>query len=311
MTFEFVRLRLRFRAAGSLHFPPGKAGNVLRGALGMVLGQGLFAPTSLAGPSGLADPPRPFVLRAVHLDGCTIPRGSEFHFDVHLFDARDDARRQFVAAFAHWGARAELLSVERRSQTIDLDPPPEPAARVRVEFITPTELKSDGQLVARPEFAVAFARLRDRISALRALYGPGPLDIDFRGLGERAASVRLAACDLRWHITERRSSRTGQVHPLGGFTGLADFHGDLGEFLPYLRAGQFTGVGRQTVWGKGEIGLQVHSGPGLCATCKHTSVIRSDRGSVFYLCQLSATDPRFPKYPRLPVLTCPGYKRRA
>jgi hypothetical protein len=39
--------------------------------------------------------------------------------------------------------------------------------------------------------------------------------------------------------------------------------------------------------------------------------IRSDRGSVFLLCLLSKTDPRFPKYPRLPVLSCAGYSRRA
>jgi hypothetical protein len=37
--------------------------------------------------------------------------------------------------------------------------------------------------------------------------------------------------------------------------------------------------------------------------------MESDRGSVFYLCQLSATDARFPKYPRLPVLQCSGYQK--
>ena len=37
----------------------------------------------------------------------------------------------------------------------------------------------------------------------------------------------------------------------------------------------------------------------------------SDRGSVFYLCQLSKVDSSFPKYPRLPVLECAGYKRNA
>ena len=46
---------------------------------------------------------------------------------------------------------------------------------------------------------------------------------------------------------------------------------------------------------------------GLCFHCKHAKVIDSDRGSRFYLCQVSATDPRFPKYPRLPVVLCSGY----
>lgn len=49
---------------------------------------------------------------------------------------------------------------------------------------------------------------------------------------------------------------------------------------------------------------------GLCDTCVHVRVIRSDRGSLFYLCTLSATDPRFPKYPRLPVISCPGYQTK-
>ena len=41
---------------------------------------------------------------------------------------------------------------------------------------------------------------------------------------------------------------------------------------------------------------------GLCADCSNVKVMRSDRDSVFYLCQLSFTDSRFPKYPALPVL---------
>jgi len=37
-------------------------------------------------------------------------------------------------------------------------------------------------------------------------------------------------------------------------------------------------------------------------------IMKSDRGSTFYMCQLSVTDPAFPKYPRLPVLRCVGYE---
>jgi len=49
------------------------------------------------------------------------------------------------------------------------------------------------------------------------------------------------------------------------------------------------------------------SSVGLCATCRHARVIRSAKGSVFYSCELSRTDPCFVKYPRLPVLTCQGH----
>jgi hypothetical protein len=47
---------------------------------------------------------------------------------------------------------------------------------------------------------------------------------------------------------------------------------------------------------------------GLCAECQHARQIKSDRGAVFWMCQLSLTDVSFPKYPRLPVLQCSGYE---
>ena len=47
---------------------------------------------------------------------------------------------------------------------------------------------------------------------------------------------------------------------------------------------------------------------GLCATCANAKIVTSSRGSEFVMCQLSFTDPDFPRYPPLPVLTCRGYQ---
>ena len=49
---------------------------------------------------------------------------------------------------------------------------------------------------------------------------------------------------------------------------------------------------------------------GLCATCVHQKELHNDRGSVFSMCLRGLTDPAYPKYPRLPVLRCPGYEER-
>ncbi len=49
---------------------------------------------------------------------------------------------------------------------------------------------------------------------------------------------------------------------------------------------------------------------GLCADCVHARSVESSRGSVFLLCELSRSDPRFAKYPPLPVLSCPGYQKK-
>ena len=128
-----------------------------------------------------------------------------------------------------------------------------------LEQVTPTELKSGQQIAATPDFAILAARARDRISTLRALYGDGPLEIDFRAFGERARAVRMTRCEIRNLDIRRRSSRTGQVHPIGGFIGEAEYEGDLAEFVPYLKAAKWTGVGRQTVWGKGEIEIAIQA----------------------------------------------------
>src|SRR4051794_2753756 len=49
---------------------------------------------------------------------------------------------------------------------------------------------------------------------------------------------------------------------------------------------------------------------GLCADCQHARRVASERGSVFWLCQYSAIDARFPKYPPLPVIRCAAYASR-
>jgi len=49
---------------------------------------------------------------------------------------------------------------------------------------------------------------------------------------------------------------------------------------------------------------------GLCETCQWVRIVTNRRGSVFYRCSRAETDPRFVRYPPLPVLECPGYERR-
>jgi hypothetical protein len=46
---------------------------------------------------------------------------------------------------------------------------------------------------------------------------------------------------------------------------------------------------------------------GLCDRCRHAGVVTNDRGSRFVRCARADADPRFPKYPRLPVRECAGF----
>ena len=292
LTFDLCSARFQFTAQEPIHFPAGKPGNILRGAFGSIfrdiacapecpgrLGGNIrecerrascayariFEPASTgAGPSGLADWPRPFVFRASHLDGRTVQPGERFWFDVNLFEAQNPPVDDFAQAFAALGTeglgprrgRADFVSSTPTPVSIPLDHAPTSVKRLRVRFKTPTELKSRDERAAQPEFGILFARIRDRLSTLRALYGAGALPIDFRAMGERAAAVRMTRCELAHVDAERRSSRTGQVHTIGGFVGVAEYEGELAEFVPYLEAARWTGVGRQCVWGKGEVWLE-------------------------------------------------------
>src|ERR1039457_5331739 len=236
-TFEFYRFRFHFRALDQVHFPRGKSANVVRGAFGTVLRDAvppdvytrLFEPgcSLRAAPTGLADWPRPFVLRVAHLDGLTVPPGDSFYLDAHVFALHQPTLVHFRAALSRLAekglgpgrGRAELerteqLDVAGVAQAVwetsaapivaSLDPEPSPVDIVTVRFQTPTELTSAGGLAERPEFPIVFARLRDRISTLRSLYGAGALDIDFKGLGERAARIELRRGDLAWEQVQRK-----------------------------------------------------------------------------------------------------------
>ena len=46
---------------------------------------------------------------------------------------------------------------------------------------------------------------------------------------------------------------------------------------------------------------------GLCAHCRFARVQTTARGGRFWRCLRSDDDPRFPRYPRLPITACPGY----
>lgn len=47
--------------------------------------------------------------------------------------------------------------------------------------------------------------------------------------------------------------------------------------------------------------------PGLCGRCRHARILTSPK-SAFVRCGLAAEDPRFPRYPPLPVTSCTGYE---
>jgi hypothetical protein len=163
-----------------------------------------------------------------------------------------------------------------------------PPALLTIRFLTPTYLKSEGQPVRQPEFHHLFKRVRDRLNALCTFYGPGPIDADFKGLGQAAEKVRTVKCDVHWQERSRRSSKTGQRHELSGFTGECVYEFSTNdseipnlELLKWIVCGEFLHAGRHTAWGNGRYHVSEENASSAVITRRAaTRPLPSTRGGV-------------------------------
>jgi hypothetical protein len=221
--------------------------------------------------SGFRDPPRPFVLRVAEPEAIAdqqtgLLQMGRLQIRLHLF-VRDPSligafgngvKTMAAQGFAFGKLKvSEFAETPPRIVTVPLDALESAPEQIRIDFLSPTELKHEGQLLTEPHFLPLLNRARDRILFLMTQYTPesagqdhGPLAVK---LAEAAAQVRLIDSSIERVSEKRTSTRTGQTHPLGGFVGTANYEGDFRLLLPWLLAAELSGVGRQTVWGKGAI----------------------------------------------------------
>lgn len=122
---------------------------------------------------------------------------------------------------------------------------------VTLEFLTPTRLRQDADLVVRPEFATLATALLRRISVLAEAHCGGQPPRDPRSILATARDVRVLNADLRWHDWERYSARQQTRMALGGFVGRVTLAGPLAPWWPLLRLGEVLHVGKGTAFGLG------------------------------------------------------------
>lgn len=136
--------------------------------------------------------------------------------------------------------------------------PSNPSTRnsVSLRFLTPTRLKFEERLTDDPEFHILIRNLLRRLSALSYFHCGKRLTLDFKGLIERAGAVKTVERDLRWMDWERYSHRQETKMKLGGFVGGITFQGQLEEFWPFLRLGEWVHVGKGTTFGLGQYRIE-------------------------------------------------------
>ncbi len=128
--------------------------------------------------------------------------------------------------------------------------------QVRMIFLTPTRITLKGKLCRRPEFDVIVRSLLRRLWFL-SYFHDQPIEIDHRSFINAARQIELKEAVLAgadWEHFSRRQNRTVEYT---GITGWAIYTGELGQFLPLLRAGEILHIGKNTTFGMGKYQLEV------------------------------------------------------
>ncbi|MDP2643536.1 MAG: CRISPR system precrRNA processing endoribonuclease RAMP protein Cas6, partial [Desulfobacterales bacterium] len=228
--------------------------------------------------------PHPFVLRPPETQKQSFSKDDELVFNLLLFGDLNKRLPYFIYAFQQAGRRGigkringrrpkfSLKQVSARgfeiysdatetieqadaveTLSVNRENVPQQASRVRLELKTPLRLKFNNRIERDLPFHVLVRAMLRRISSLFTAYAGGEPDLDYKGLLERAATIRTQDNQLFWHDWERYSNRQKQRMPMSGMAGSVTYEGDLGEFLPLLDICAKVHIGKNTAFGLGKI----------------------------------------------------------
>jgi hypothetical protein len=128
--------------------------------------------------------------------------------------------------------------------------------RVRLEFLTPAFVKFRGRVSPEaPPFAALVQALLIRVPMLSAVHCGETWREDFKAMVARAGEVETARDETTWVSFRRYSSFKKKSEPLEGVVGRVEYAGPVEEFLPLLKMGELTHVGKRAVFGLGRYRL--------------------------------------------------------
>jgi hypothetical protein len=153
------------------------------------------------------------------------------------------------------------LISEIKPTEINLQAATLPTDRITLNFLTPTRLKRQKRWVWEgPPFEILVRSLLSRTSSLSYFHCGQRLEVDFRGLIDRAVEAQIVRNDTHWEDWQRFSGRQKQNIKMGGLMGKVTYQGDLQEYLPLLALGELIHVGKGTVFGNGQYEIVENGG---------------------------------------------------
>jgi CRISPR-associated endoribonuclease Cas6 len=150
---------------------------------------------------------------------------------------------QMIAATLSQLARPASQSIAREGDN---------HSSLKLRFLTPARIRVKDDLQTSLSFQLLVRSLLRRVSMLVAVHGSGRMQLDYRGLIERAGSARVVRSTLRWWDLERYTDRQDTKLKVGGLIGEVEYEGRvIDEFMPLICAGELLGVGTGTSLGLG------------------------------------------------------------
>jgi len=123
---------------------------------------------------------------------------------------------------------------------------------ILIKFVTPVRIKYQGSYTFYPYFHIILRCLLRRLSSLLYFHCGKELNIDYKEIIRKSERIKVLDMKIKWVDWERYSNRQKQDMELGGFIGSAIYEGDFNRFLPFLKIGEYTHLGKATVFGLGK-----------------------------------------------------------
>ncbi len=230
--------------------------------------------------------PHPFILHPPHAS-TEVAKDADFGFGITLFGSAAENWPYVIFAFRQLGrfglgpkrvkfkicevrqifnTSDENRTLLRGTDEVENEPRPESVAvapgsdtdrssSITVHLHTPLRLKYDGKIVGKAElqFHKLLPALLRRLSALLFFHCGQELELDYASLVEWAEKdVEKKEDKTRWCELNRFSGRQKRRIKGGGLVGQVKFCGKVDRYVPFLKAGTHTAVGKWTAFGLGQ-----------------------------------------------------------
>lgn len=243
-------------------------------------------PEDIETNKSFADVPHPFILIPPHTSKEIFNPGETFSFELILFGRAIDYLPYFIFVFYQLGkngigsdrgrfyiesVKNELLGNEieiydHHSHTISgvtqiyssdnfnylcndiIKANPD---EIKIKLITPLRMKIEGKLKDEFTFFDFIRTLLNRLYFLTRFHCGNKFERQHRELLEMSKSIKISEKDLIWHDWIRYSTRQKTQMKMGGLIGEFTLSGELATFLPFLKIGEFTHLGKATTMGLG------------------------------------------------------------